>query len=87
MIANNFQSYHAISAADPAIWHACTVNTNVTSCTPTRMLSMSEVIRLMMRPNLVWLKNDIGRVASLRKRSERMSCTTASPISSAKRWR
>ena len=63
----SFQSYHAISAAETAICKPCTTSTNATSCTPARTLSMSEVIRLMMRPNLVWLKNDIGIVINLRE--------------------
>ncbi len=84
---NSFQSYHAISAAEVVICNPCTTSTNATSCAPARTLSMSDVIRLMMRPNLVWLKNDIGIVISLRNKSDRMSCTTASPSSSANRWR
>ena len=87
MSENSFQSYHAISAADAAICRPCTTSTNATSCTPARTLSMSEVRRLMMRPNLVWLKNDMGIRISLAKSSVRMSCTTASPSSSANRWR
>ena len=84
---NSFQLYHAMSAAEPAICRHCTTSTNATSCTPARTLSMSEVNRLMMRPNFVWLKNDIGMVISLANKSDRMSCTTASPSSSANRWR
>ncbi len=64
---NSFQLYHAMSAAEPAICKHCTTSTNATSCTPARTLSMSDVNRLMMRPNLVWLKNDIGMVISLRE--------------------
>ncbi len=64
---NSFQLYHAMSAAEPAICRHCTTSTNATSCTPARTLSMSEVNRLMMRPNLVRLKNDIGMVISLRE--------------------
>ena len=49
------------------------MQTNATSCTPTRTLSMSDVMRLMMRPNLVWLKKDIGMAINLRNSAERMS--------------
>jgi len=47
--------YQAISAAEAIIWRPWTIMTKATSCTPMRMLSMSDVMRLMMRPNLVWL--------------------------------
>ena len=87
MSEKSFQLYHAIKAAEVVICNPCTTSTNTTSCTPARTLSMSEVIRLMMRPNLVSLKKAIGIVISLRNKSRRMSCTTASPSSSANRWR
>ena len=66
---NSFQLYQAISAAATVICTAWIVTTKATSCTATRTLSMSDVIRLMMRPNLVLLKNDIGSVASFRNSS------------------
>ena len=69
----SFQSYHAISAADTPICNPCTTSTNATSCTPARTLSMSEVIRLMMRPNFVWLKNATGIVINLANSSDLMS--------------
>ena len=87
MIEKSFQLYHTISNAATVIWTAWIVTTNTTSCTATRTLSISEVIRLMMRPNLVLLKNDMGIEVSLRNRSERMSWAMASPNSSASRWR
>ena len=63
---NSFQLYHAIRRAATAICTAWMVTTNTTSCTATRMLSISEVMRLMIRPNLVLLKKDIGIEFSLR---------------------
>ncbi len=87
MSEKSFQLYQAISPAATLICTAWIVTTKATSCTATRTLSMSEVIRLMMRPNLVLLKKDIGRVVSLAKSAERMSWATASPNSSARRCR
>jgi len=55
MSENNFQSHQAMSTAEAVICRACTVTINATSWMPTRTLSMSEVSRLMMRPNLVRL--------------------------------
>ncbi len=87
MKANSLALYQAISAAETVICKPCTMETNATSCAPMRTLSMSEVMRLTMRPYFVLLKKDIGMAMSLRNKSARMSWATASPSSNASRWR
>ena len=60
---------------------------NTTSCTPVRMLSMSEVTRPMIRPILDVSKKLMGIRNTWANTAARRSWITASPNSRAYRYR